>query len=162
MKMEKDGKLVTTKYLFILISIIFKFRLQGLGTSSDREFKEYFSQLSRHTLNFVYEDKQDLDAIDMAFNAKRAEDRKQWIQNYQDGDFVDHSQATVSYKDFIYKELVQFSRYDVVRSIPSCIDGLKPVQRKVLFASFKRNLKSDIKIAQFVGCVFFFSDFFLF
>lgn len=87
----------------------------------------------------------------MAFNGKRAEDRKTWIQNYNEGDFVDHSKATITYKDFINKELVVFSRYDTERSIPSCIDGLKPVQRKVLFAAFKRNLKSEIKVAQLIG-----------
>lgn len=125
--------------------------LQGLGTSTDREFKEYFSDLERHTLEFVYTGEEDLNAIDMAFNAKRAEDRKQWIQNYQDGVFVDHSQPTVSYSDFIHKELVQFSKYDVFRSIPNCIDGLKPVQRKVLFATFKRNLRSEIKVPQLTG-----------
>jgi DNA topoisomerase-2 len=48
---------------------------------------------------------------------------------------------------------VQFSRYDVVRSLPSFVDGFKPTQRKILFCAFKRNLKSDCKVAQFVGYV---------
>lgn len=124
-----------------------------MGTSTDREFKEYFSQLDEHSLEFSFSGAEDFDAIDMAFNGKRAEDRKQWIQNYRDGDFVDHNQSSISYKDFINKELVVFSRYDTVRSIPNCIDGLKPGQRKVLFAAFKRNLKSELKVAQFIGYV---------
>ncbi len=37
------------------------------------------------------------------------------------------------------------------RSIPSVIDGLKVSQRKVLFSAFKRNLTSDVKVAQFAG-----------
>jgi len=33
------------------------------------------------------------------------------------------------------------------------VDGFKPSQRKVLFCSFKKKLKNDIKVAQFVGYV---------
>jgi hypothetical protein len=33
---------------------------------------------------------------------------------------------TLTYKDFIDKELVLFSRADCERSIPSVVDGLKP------------------------------------
>ncbi len=33
------------------------------------------------------------------------------------------------------------------------IDGLKPGQRKILFACFKRNLKNEIKVAQLSGHV---------
>ena len=42
---------------------------------------------------------------------------------------------------------------DNVRSIPSMVDGLKPGQRKVLFGSFKRNLKNEIKVAQLSGYI---------
>lgn len=38
---------------------------------------------------------------------------------------------SVSYKDFINKELVLFSNMDNERSIPSVVDGLKPGSRKV-------------------------------
>jgi hypothetical protein len=35
---------------------------------------------------------------------------------------------------------------DNVRSIPSAADGLKPGQRKVIWACFKRKLKKEIKV----------------
>jgi DNA topoisomerase-2 len=35
---------------------------------------------------------------------------------------------------------------DNIRSIPSMADGLKPGQRKVIFAAFKRNLTKEIKV----------------
>jgi len=41
---------------------------------------------------------------------------------------------SVSYSDFVNKELVLFSNLDNERSIPSLVDGFKPGQRKV--ASF--------------------------
>ena len=55
--------------------------------------------------------------------------------------------------DFINKELILFSRADNIRSIPCSVDGFKPGQRKILFSCFKRNLKSEIKVAQLAGYV---------
>ena len=42
----------------------------------------------------------------------------------------DKDTRTVSFKDFVNKELVLFSNLDNERSIPSLVDGLKPGQRK--------------------------------
>merc|ERR1719160_757459 len=55
--------------------------------------------------------------------------------------------------DFINLELVQFSRYDLMRAVPNVMDGLKPSQRKVLYSCFKRKLRSDAKVAQLVGYI---------
>lgn len=46
----------------------------------------------------------------------------------------------VTLSDFVNKELIHFSMADTVRSIPSMCDGLKPGQRKIMFAVFKRKL----------------------
>jgi len=89
----------------------------------------------------------------MAFSKKRADDRKVWMNNYEEGTFVDHSQPTVTYGDFVKLELVQFSKYSVMRAVPSLMDGFKPTQRKILYCCFKRNLKKDMKVAQLVGYV---------
>ena len=58
-----------------------------------------------------------------------------------------------TYPCFSQQELILFSRADLERSIPCMVDGLKPGQRKIMFACFKRNLKSDIKVAQLSGYV---------
>ena len=55
--------------------------------------------------------------------------------------------------DFINKELILFSQADNIRSIPSVVDGFKPVQRKVIWACFKRNLKSEIRVSQLCGYI---------
>mmetsp|Transcript_37329 Transcript_37329/g.93759 ORF Transcript_37329/g.93759 Transcript_37329/m.93759 type:complete len:1470 (+) Transcript_37329:226-4635(+) len=124
---------------------------KGLGTSTAAEGKEYFRNLDEHVLSFTWGGKADDDAIDMAFSPDRADDRKEWMNAYEEGNIVDHSQKMLSLGDFVNKELIQFSRYDLSRSVPSIVDGLKTSQRKVLFACFKRNLKSDVKVAQLVG-----------
>lgn len=66
---------------------------------------------------------------------------------------MDHSMKEIPLDDFINKELILFSMADNARSIPSAVDGLKPGQRKILFSCFKRNLKSEIKVAQLAGYV---------
>lgn len=84
---------------------------------------------------------------------KRADDRKKWLIDYDTANFRDHSDDSITYSDFINKDLILFSRADLQRSIPSMVDGLKAGQRKILFCAFKRKLKSDVKVAQLAGYV---------
>lgn len=91
--------------------------------------------------------------IDMAFNKKKADERKDWLKNFQVGTFMDHSVSKICYEDFIHKELILFSMADNIRSIPSIVDGFKPGLRKILFACFKRKLKDEIKVAQLAGYI---------
>lgn len=77
-----------------------------------------------------------------------ADQRKNWIATQYDKDsFVDHNIKLLTYQDFINKELIHFSIADNLRSIPSVMDGLKPGQRKIIFACFKRKLRQEIKVA---------------
>tara|TARA_R110002072_G_scaffold290919_1_gene458771 strand:- start:173 stop:3709 length:3537 start_codon:yes stop_codon:yes gene_type:complete len=124
---------------------------KGLGTSTAKEFKEYFKQ--KKIVEFVNEGKQCNDSIDKVFNKKRANDRKTWLENYNREDYLDTALAQVSYTDFINKEFIHFSKYDCERSIPNIIDGNKTSIRKILYSAFKRNLTKEIKVAQFSGYV---------
>ena len=49
--------------------------------------------------------------------------------------------------------MIHFSKYDCDRSIPNTMDGLKISLRKILYSAFKKNLKTEIKVAQFSGYV---------
>lgn len=127
---------------------------KGLGTSTGAEAREYFSDLKTHQLDFVYDGQPIVDdLIDMAFSKRRADNRKEWINASDKDAFVDHSQSTLTYSDFVNRELVHFSVMDNVRSIPSMLDGFKPGQRKILFSCFKRKLREEIKVAQLAGYV---------
>ena len=100
---------------------------KGLGTSTAKEAKEYFADIASHRIAFEYVDNEDMAVIDMAFNKKLADTRKDWLTTYDPvTTFVDHSQETLRYKDFVNKELILFSVADCLRSIPSLCDGLKP------------------------------------
>jgi DNA topoisomerase-2 len=124
---------------------------KGLGTSTAKEFKEYFKNPKIVMFNSTGADCRN--CIDMVFNKKRSPCRKEWLENYNREDFMDTSLTNVSYKEFIKKEMIHFSKYDCDRSIPNIMDGLKTSQRKIIYSAFKRNLKSEIKVAQFSGYV---------
>ena len=124
---------------------------KGLGTSTGKEFKEYFQQ--KKIVNFSYNGETSDNAIDMVFNKKRADDRKDWLEKYDRNSYLNTGSPTVSYEEFIDKELIHFSKYDCDRSIPNLMDGLKISLRKILYAAFKKNLSSEIKVAQFIGYV---------
>ena len=124
---------------------------KGLGTSTAKEFKEYFEK--KKIVLFSSSGKECQDTIDMVFNKKRSGDRKTWLEGYDRELYMDTTKENVSYKDFVGREMIHFSKYDCDRSIPNMMDGLKTSQRKILYAAFKRKLTSEIKVAQFSGYV---------
>ncbi|KAH9774564.1 DNA topoisomerase 2 [Citrus sinensis] len=126
---------------------------KGLGTSTSKEGKEYFQNITLHKKDFVWEDDQDGEAIELAFSKKKIEARKKWLLQFEPGNHLDQKEKYIKYSDFVNKELILFSMADLQRSIPSMVDGLKPGQRKILFCSFKRNFIKEAKVAQFSGYV---------
>jgi DNA topoisomerase-2 len=124
---------------------------KGLGTSTGKEFREYFAK--KKTVGFQHLEQTSDQSIDMIFNKKRSDDRKEWLQNYNRDLYLDTNKPVVSYDDFINKEFIHFSKYDCDRSIPNLMDGLKISLRKILYSAFKKNLVSEIKVAQFSGYV---------
>ena len=125
---------------------------KGLGTSTAVEAREYFTNMN--TVRFQWDETAE-NHIDLAFNKKRADDRKDWLTTYDRARVIDvpAGGADVSYTSFINDELIHFSNADNLRSLPHMMDGLKPSQRKILWAARKRNLVSEIKVAQLAGYV---------
>lgn len=122
---------------------------KGLGTSTSKEAKDLFRNMKQNVVQYTSENKKESnDSIILAFDKKKAEERKAWLQNYNNQIINAHSDASLTFTNFVNKELIHFSMYDIIRSIPSICDGLKPSQRKVLFTCFKRNLTGEAKVAQ--------------
>lgn len=138
---NQDGKGYTIKYY------------KGLGTSTSMDAKKYFSAMNTHKKEFSPIEPQERLLIDMAFNKKKADERKDWLKTFRSDVHMDHSVSRICYSDFIHKELLLFSMADNIRSIPCVVDGLKPGLRKVLFACFKRKLQDEIKLAQLAGYI---------
>lgn len=126
---------------------------KGLGTITATEIKEMFKNISKHLIPFTYDETRDTDKIDMVFNKDRADERKSWLATYKGEIIPDKFGKPNKINEFIDNEFITFSNYDNIISIPNMIDGFKPSQRKILFSAFKRNLKDEIKVAQFGGYV---------
>lgn len=125
---------------------------KGLGTSNNQEAKQYFKDMKK--IDYKWTDDSD-EVLNLAFNKKRADDRKSWLSNYDKDNVIDYGKdMNVTYPTFVNKDLIHFSNYDIERSIPSMIDGLKTSQRKILYSCFKRNLTDkEIRVSQLAAYV---------
>ena len=123
---------------------------KGLGTSTPEEAQQWFQNL--HDVKYLFDEETD-ESFSLAFNKKRADDRKKWLATYDPKRTLLVKNNKVDYTRFIHDELIHFSNADNIRSLPSIMDGLKPSQRKIMFGCFKRNLKSEVKVAQLSGYV---------
>jgi len=128
---------------------------KGLGTSTSAEAKEYFKQIDKLTVAFGA-DPQMNESMHLAFAKSQADDRKEWLTRHM----ADHPPGVpyghikaLPVSDFVHLDLANFSAEDIKRSIPHVADGLKPSQRKVIYACLKKNLNQDMKVAQLAGYV---------
>ena len=112
---------------------------KGLGTSTSKEFKEYFANKKIVTFKNTTDC---ANSIDMVFNKQRADDRKDWLGEYDRNSYLDTSKDSVTYTEFIQKEFIHFSKYDCDRSIANMIDGLKISNRKILFGAKEEKINN--------------------
>ena len=138
---------------------------KGLGTSTTKEAKEYFKNMKivnyttddsvqqEHLTNLKGGGDYKTNRVDLAFRKDRSNDRKGWLNNFDRNKIPDYNINTISCNQFIDEELIHYSNYDNDRSISDIRDGLKPSTRKIVFSCFKRNLTSEIKVAQLAGYV---------
>jgi DNA topoisomerase-2 len=126
---------------------------KGLGTWSSAEAKDIFR--TTKAVRFLGDAGADA-AMLLGFEAKQADARKAWIQSNTAEPPALAYTKDVTISDFVHKDLVNFSIYNVSRSIPSIVDGLKTSQRKVLFTVLDRKYTSaarEVKVAQLAGAV---------
>jgi len=123
---------------------------KGLGTSTSKEAKEYFKDLNKNKVIYIYDEPE---CFTKVFCKDKSDERKTWLMNYDRENILDVKKTKIPCTDFFNKDMIHFSNYDCERSIPSIVDGLKLSQRKVLYGAFKRNLVKEIKVAQLSGYV---------
>ena len=127
---------------------------KGLGTSTPAEAREWFTNIS--DIRYEWDEHTDTN-MNLAFNKKQADERKQWLATYDPKRSVvptiEQGKKKVHFSRFVHDELIHFSNADNIRSLPHSMDGLKPSQRKILYGCFKRNLHSEVRVAQLAGYV---------
>lgn len=121
---------------------------KGLGTSTAKEAREALADIDNKLISFQSDDQCD-ESVSLAFNNKRADDRKEWLLNrYDPASCIDRTIRQCNVSGFINHELIHFSTYDCARSIPNILDGFKTSQRKIMFVSLKHITKNEMKVGQ--------------
>jgi DNA topoisomerase II len=126
---------------------------KGLGTSTSVEVEETFGQ---KIVEYKKDENTDF-TLNKVFADKFQDMRKQWLEEYDPSFYKtiskDEKISEMSISDFYDNYMIQYSIADCARNIPNLMDGLKESQRKILYCCFKRNLKSEVKVAQLAGYV---------
>jgi DNA topoisomerase-2 len=129
---------------------------KGLGTNNNKEIETCFG---KKMIEFVKDEKTDL-TMDKVFNSKYSDQRKKWLEEYnplESDEIVGKGVVQeLGISEFLDKEMIKFSIDDCKRSIPSIMDGFKESHRKIIYATFLKNLKNSgktMKVAQLAGFV---------
>jgi DNA topoisomerase-2 len=129
--------------------------IKGLGTNETFDIEKYFENYKDNILEIMF-DEESHEALDKAFNKKRADDRKQWLKIITPDTHLPRNKGMpITCSDFINNDLVLFSYESCVRAIPSVMDGLKPSQRKIMYAVFQKGNSAyhDTKLIELAGDV---------
>jgi len=113
---------------------------KGLATIEPEDTKRYFSEYSKNTIAIRFEDEKYPEWMNIAYgkDTGMADVRKKWIKLLAKDAYLPREKGgSINVVDFINNDLRTYSREACEKSIPSCIDGLKPSQRKILYTLFK-------------------------
>jgi DNA topoisomerase II len=129
---------------------------KGLGTNNNKEIETSFG---KKMIEFVKDEKTD-ENMDKVFHSKFSDQRKTWLEQYDPSNQSEvvgkESIQHLPISNFLDHEMIKFSIDDCKRSLPHMIDGLKESHRKILYATFLKNLKysgKTMKVAQLAGFV---------
>tara|TARA_B110001454_G_scaffold218559_1_gene246898 strand:+ start:2044 stop:5478 length:3435 start_codon:yes stop_codon:yes gene_type:complete len=125
---------------------------KGLGTSNAKEAKGCLENIEEKIVTYSWDEFANK-SLNLGFKKDQADERKKWLLKFDKEDVLDQKLKDIPISDFINKELIHFSNYDIHRSIPSLVDGLKPTQRKILYTGLNHLTSKEIKVAQFSGLV---------
>lgn len=129
---------------------------KGLGTNNNKEIETSFG---KKMIEFVKDEHTD-QKMDQVFHNSFADYRKNWLREYKPSDEREivskHAVQALPISDFIDLEMIKYSIDDCRRSIANMMDGLKESQRKILHATFLKNLRHNgktMKVAQLAAFV---------
>lgn len=123
---------------------------KGLATSNKKEGRMYFRHLANHIRHFNRATPEDFRELDMAFSkgTNSADLRKNWLKNHDASLYIPYENIrSMTYQDFIHKDLIHFSWMTLRRNIQLCEDGFTPAARKCVWVFLQRKVTKDIKVA---------------
>lgn len=151
---------------------------KGLATSEKKDVTEDLT--TAPVVNILYDDKLD-DTIELAFGKLMSDERKDWILDWKkslegvDGngsmtgcefvlekisEDVKDTEKLVerSGSDIINKDLILYSSENLERALPSIFDGLKKVNRQILYYclnhwNYGNTAKPDVKVSNLTGLI---------
>jgi DNA topoisomerase-2 len=106
--------------------------LKGLASSNPSEIT--FDFKNPRYVQVIYDDTSDA-FINLAFDEKLSDNRKQWISVLRESLYVE-TWDRLPISQFIDQELSMFVRDNLGRNIPRLMDGLKESQRKILWGLY--------------------------
>lgn len=128
---------------------------KGLGSLEKKDIESYFANLNDYVKPITYNQIRDEDALLKAYATGREFDRKVWINSIPEP-YDPFKVDEIKINDFIENDLITYSQASTIRAIPSIADGLKNVQRKILYwALSNRTLDCSIddapKVMEIMG-----------
>jgi DNA topoisomerase-2 len=128
--------------------------IKGLGTNTNEDVVKIFSNFKQYNITFEFNLPDDLYLLDMCYNRSRSNERKRWITTVNSESYLPRfSGKSLPFERFANIDLAVFSNDACERSIPSIIDGLKPTQRKILYALFNSSNSKPMKVFQLTGMI---------
>lgn len=121
---------------------------KGLGTLEDSDIKK---ELEDPQVTDLLYDEKTRETMDLVFKEDQADARKEWIHAYDETKTGTTHDKIMTMTEFLNKEMIEHSIDNVRRSIPG-LDGLKEVQKKIIFIAM-RDFKKKVKVAQMAGGV---------
>lgn len=143
---------------------------KGLGRWDSRDIPALFDKISWS----MQCDDEAYKNVQKVFMKKNAEQRKKWLlgnpvhlEGFKEyvadvnreivnaclsaNSLADRVKRPYDISTFMDKNVIEFSWVDIIRSIAHVVDGMKPSQRKIIAAAFKKGLtptKGTIRVAQ--------------
>lgn len=127
---------------------------KGLGTSSASLAKDYFRDLATNSIVVRHTGEPCRDAMDLFFNKKRADDRKDFLTNHCDPNaFVPYENAETRLVTFVHDELLPQYGLSTLRRAIASLDGFKDATRKILYGARALGMKGNegISVANAAG-----------
>ena len=135
--------------------------IKGLGGHNQKDTIEYFKNYLNNVVG-VFMDEESHDMLNTAFNKKLSDSRKKLLcERTGETALPRYIGKPINCSDFIKNDWLDYSYDACLRAIPSCVDGLKPSQRKILYvllnnykpakSNTEENAKNFKKVFQMCG-----------